>query len=76
MRRVFAHTCEIFFARGIARPETGEVSSLSVEEDPDSEIWVSLFEVEATPESIQVRGRAERGQQCRGRNMEGSGRNG
>lgn len=27
-RRIFAHTCTIFFARGIARPETGEISSL------------------------------------------------
>lgn len=51
-RRVFAHQCEIFFARGIARPETREVSSLSVEEHPDSEIVVSLFEVEATPASV------------------------
>ncbi|PSC69323.1 hypothetical protein C2E20_7169 [Micractinium conductrix] len=51
-RRVFAHQCDIFFARGIAHPETREVSSLSVEEHPESEIVVSLFEVEATPESV------------------------
>ncbi|KAL4443866.1 hypothetical protein ABPG75_011603 [Micractinium tetrahymenae] len=51
-RRVFAHQCDIFFARGIARPETREVSSLSVEEHPGSEIVVSLFEVEATPASV------------------------
>jgi hypothetical protein len=44
--------CDIFFARGIARPETREVSSLSVEEHPGAEIVVSLFEVEASPESI------------------------
>ena len=31
-RRVFAHTCDIFFARGIANAETREMSSLSVEE--------------------------------------------
>ncbi|KAG2452732.1 hypothetical protein HYH02_002962 [Chlamydomonas schloesseri] len=30
-RRVFAHTADVFFARGIARPDTGEVASLSVE---------------------------------------------
>lgn len=53
-RRVFAHTCDIFFARGIARPETLEMSSLSVEEHPESEVVVTLFEVEATPESVQV----------------------
>ena len=35
-RRVFAHACDIFYARGIARPDTGEVSSLSVEEHPES----------------------------------------
>jgi hypothetical protein len=51
-RRVFAHTCSIFFERGIARPETGEVSSLSVEEHGGSEIYVTLFEIEATPEAI------------------------
>lgn len=51
-RRVFAHQCDIFYARGIARPETKEVSSLSVEEHPGSEIVVSLFEVEASPESV------------------------
>ena len=51
-RRVFAHTCSIFFDRGIARPDTGEVSSLSVEEHEGSEIYVTLFEIEATPEAI------------------------
>lgn len=53
-RRVFAHACDIFFERGIARPETGEISSLSVEEHPDSELIVTLFEINATPESIQA----------------------
>ncbi|EFN60065.1 hypothetical protein CHLNCDRAFT_18676 [Chlorella variabilis] len=51
-RRVFTHQCDIFYARGIARPETGEVSSLSVEEHPGSEIVVSLFEVGSDPASI------------------------
>ena len=53
-RRVFAHACDIFFERGIARPETGEISSLSVEEQPNSELIVTLFEIEASPESIQA----------------------
>ena len=30
-RRVFAHTAPVFFERGIARPETREISSLSME---------------------------------------------
>ena len=61
-RRVFAHQCTIFHERGIARPETREVSSLSVEEMPEGEpegeggdgggIVVSLFEVEATPAAV------------------------
>ncbi len=49
---------DIFFARGIARLETLEMSSLSVEEAPGHEIIVTLFEVEATPDSIQVGKRA------------------
>lgn len=53
-RRVFAHACDIFFERGIANPETREISSLSVEEHPESEIIVTLFEIDATPESIQA----------------------
>lgn len=47
----------IFWTRGIARPETGEISSLSCEEEEDEgdrgqAIWVVLFEVPATPQSI------------------------
>ncbi|GAB4822485.1 hypothetical protein N2152v2_009531 [Parachlorella kessleri] len=45
---------DIFFARGIARLETLEMSSLSVEEAPGHEVIVTLFEVEATPGSIQA----------------------
>ncbi|KXZ49783.1 hypothetical protein GPECTOR_19g234 [Gonium pectorale] len=30
-RRVFGHTADVFFARGIARPDTGEIASLSLE---------------------------------------------
>ncbi|KAG2427811.1 hypothetical protein HXX76_012135 [Chlamydomonas incerta] len=62
-RRVFAHTADVFFARGIARPDTGEVASLSVERLPASSsssasssspepLVVSLFEVPATPASV------------------------
>ena len=53
-RRVFAHACDIFFERGIARPETGEISSLSVEQHADSKLIVTLFEVLATPEAINA----------------------
>lgn len=53
-RRVFVHTAPIFFERGIARPETGEISSLSCEEAPGHSIVVSVFEVTHTPETIEV----------------------
>ncbi len=54
-RRVFAHACDIFFERGIARPETKEISSLSVEPHPDSEIIVTLFEIDASdPDAIKA----------------------
>ncbi|GLC37646.1 hypothetical protein PLESTB_000798000 [Pleodorina starrii] len=36
-RRVFAHTADVFFVRGIARPETGEISSLSLEPWPETQ---------------------------------------
>lgn len=46
--------------RGIARPDTGEISSLSCEEAEEDcsgggggqAIWVVLFEVAATPASV------------------------
>lgn len=44
-RRVFAHLAPIFFERGIARPETKEVSSLSVEPHDGESIVVSVFEI-------------------------------
>lgn len=44
-RRVFAHTADVFFARGIARPETGEISSLSCEPCEGAQLVVALFEV-------------------------------
>ncbi|KAF5841123.1 hypothetical protein DUNSADRAFT_14299 [Dunaliella salina] len=54
-RRVFAHTADIFYKRGIARPETKEVGSLSLEPgSPEQEVVVSLFEVACTPESVQL----------------------
>ena len=37
--------------RGIARPETGEISSLSCEECEGQEIVVALFEIQSTAES-------------------------
>ena len=43
--RYFQHTAPVFYERGIARPETGEVSSLSVEPTTGCEIVVTLFEV-------------------------------
>lgn len=51
-RRVFAHTADVFFTRGIARPHTGEISSLSCEPCPGSSVVVSLFEVPASPASV------------------------
>jgi len=53
-RRVFAHTAPIFFERGVARPETGEISSLSCEEAPGHSIVVSVFEIAHTAETIEV----------------------
>ena len=53
-RRIFAHTASVFFQRKIARPETGEISSLSCEECPGQEIVVTLFEIPYTPESIKA----------------------
>lgn len=51
-RRIFAHCADIFYERGIARPETGEVSSLSCEPHRGGEVVVALFEVPATPEAV------------------------
>ncbi|GMH08574.1 hypothetical protein Nepgr_010414 [Nepenthes gracilis] len=44
-RRVFAHVAPIFFERGIAKPETKEVSSLSVEPCEDETLIVTAFEI-------------------------------
>jgi len=46
-RRVFRHPAAIFFERGIARPETKEISSLSAEpvDDPTSGFTVCVFDV-------------------------------
>jgi hypothetical protein len=48
-RRVFAHTTAVFHSRGVARPATREVASLSVEPAPPGTppLVVSLFEVDA-----------------------------
>lgn len=45
-RRVFAHVAPIFFERGIAKPETKEISSLSVEPCEGEELIVTVFEIE------------------------------
>nr|DAD38155.1 TPA_asm: hypothetical protein HUJ06_008796 [Nelumbo nucifera] len=44
-RRVFAHAAPIFFERGIANPETGEISSLSVEPREDETLIITVFEI-------------------------------
>lgn len=44
-RRVFAHVAPIFFERGIAKPETKEVSSLSVETCEGESLIVTVFEI-------------------------------
>ena len=53
-RRVFAHTAAVFFQRGIARPETREISSLSCEPSAGREIVVSVFEVPFTSSAVQA----------------------
>ncbi|CAN1281307.1 hypothetical protein LINPERPRIM_LOCUS17686 [Linum perenne] len=45
-RRVFAHVAPIFFERGIAKPETKEISSLSAEPCVGETLIVSVFEIE------------------------------
>jgi len=44
-RRVFAHAPAIFAVRGIARFDTKEMSSLSIEECEGEELIVTLFEI-------------------------------
>ncbi|KAG5555154.1 hypothetical protein RHGRI_012626 [Rhododendron griersonianum] len=44
-RRVFAHTAPIFFERGIANPETKEISSLSVEPCKGETLIVTVFNI-------------------------------
>eukprot|EP00877_Chromochloris_zofingiensis_P014569 jgi/Chrzof1/9366/Cz04g00060.t1 len=51
-RRVFAHTADIFWARGIAKADTKEMSSLSCEPYAGHEVVVSLFEVPYNPEAV------------------------
>lgn len=46
-RRVFAHTTAVFHQRGVARPTTREVASLSVEPCASTSIAVALFDVPA-----------------------------
>ncbi|KAF3456281.1 hypothetical protein FNV43_RR00931 [Rhamnella rubrinervis] len=44
-RRVFAHVTPIFFERGIAKPETKEISGLSVEPCEGESLVVTVFEI-------------------------------
>ncbi|KAF7146609.1 hypothetical protein RHSIM_Rhsim04G0228000 [Rhododendron simsii] len=44
-RRVFAHAAPIFFERGIANPETKEISSLSVEPSEGETLIVTVFNI-------------------------------
>ncbi|CAI8590149.1 unnamed protein product [Vicia faba] len=44
-RRVFAHVAPVFFERGIAKPETMEISSLSVEACEGESLVVTVFEI-------------------------------
>ncbi|KAL6188542.1 hypothetical protein ACLB2K_039934 [Fragaria x ananassa] len=45
-RRVFGHMAPIFFERGIAKPETKEISSLSVEPCEGESLIVTVFEIQ------------------------------
>ncbi|OIT37057.1 hypothetical protein A4A49_00994 [Nicotiana attenuata] len=45
-RRVFAHVAPIFFERGIANPDTKEISSLSVEPCEGETLIVTIFEIQ------------------------------
>ncbi|CAL9225594.1 unnamed protein product [Arabidopsis halleri] len=47
-RRVFAHSAPIFFERGIANPETKEISSLSVEPCEGESLVVTVFEIKSS----------------------------
>ncbi|KAK7303745.1 hypothetical protein RJT34_14658 [Clitoria ternatea] len=44
-RRVFAHVAPVFFERGIAKAETMEISSLSVEPCEGETLLVTVFEI-------------------------------
>ncbi|XP_017409852.1 uncharacterized protein LOC108322313 isoform X1 [Vigna angularis] len=54
-RRVFAHVAPVFFERGIAKPETMEISSLSVEPCEGETLVVTMFEIRKS--EISSRGR-------------------
>ncbi|BBG93145.1 hypothetical protein Prudu_001067 [Prunus dulcis] len=54
-RRVYAHMAPIFFERGIAKPETKEIASLSVEPCEGESLIVTVFEItksEVLPETL------------------------
>nr|CAN62471.1 hypothetical protein VITISV_016051 [Vitis vinifera] len=53
--RVFAHVTPVFFERGIAKPETMEISGLSVEPCEGESLIVTVFEIhrsEVFPETL------------------------
>ncbi|KAL3144918.1 hypothetical protein ABBQ32_003427 [Trebouxia sp. C0010 RCD-2024] len=60
-RRIFAHTASVFFQRGIARSETGEISSLSCEPCHGEELIVSVFEIPGSADAVQVWTRSSSG---------------
>ncbi|XP_052208028.1 uncharacterized protein LOC127811877 isoform X2 [Diospyros lotus] len=54
-RRIFAHAAPIFFERGIANPDTKEISSLSVEPCDGEPLVVTVFEIQKSgvlPETL------------------------
>ncbi|CAD7697545.1 unnamed protein product [Ostreobium quekettii] len=53
-QRIFGHCAPIFFQRGIANQETGEISSVGVEPCEGKELWVAAFEVAATPQAVKA----------------------
>ncbi|KAM0034503.1 hypothetical protein Hdeb2414_s0016g00498651 [Helianthus debilis subsp. tardiflorus] len=54
-RRVFAHVAPIFFERGIAKPETKEISSLSVEPCEGESLVITVFEIKKSEEIYHER---------------------
>ncbi|XP_011622831.1 uncharacterized protein LOC18432782 isoform X2 [Amborella trichopoda] len=47
-RRVYAHVANVFYDRGVAKEDTKEISSLSVEPCPGEYIIITVFEIQKT----------------------------